>query len=394
MRDDESSAGGKQAPPSSRVHVGGGKDRWWHMRAWAGIKLSALFRILAENGFSISPSRVPMVLVLTAFAGGNSVLAALQRLFYGGRIRETQLVDDPIFVLGHWRAGTTLLHELLVCDPRHAYPDTYACFAPNHFLLTAAVLRKPLGLLLPRQRPMDNMEIGWDRPQEDEWALCNMGLPSPYEHMMFPNRPQQASEYIDLSTRADADRERWKAGMLWFLQCLTLRKEKRIVLKTPLHTARIRTLREVFPRARFVHIVRNPLVMFPSTIHTWKVLYWTQGAQVPRYEGLEEAVLSTFCRMYEAYRRDAQELGPDQLCEVRYEDLVSDPVGQMEIVYRQLGLGDFEPARPGVEEYAQRKADYKTNRYEISDELREQIVTRWAGYIKQYGYDRQTCEVS
>ena len=42
---------------------------------------------------------------------------------------------------------------------------------------------------MPSRRPMDNMPAGWDRPQEDEFALCMMGQPSPYADIAFPNRP-------------------------------------------------------------------------------------------------------------------------------------------------------------------------------------------------------------
>ena len=58
----------------------------------------------------------------------------------GTWIAHTEIHEHPIFVIGHWSSGTTLLHELLVCDPRHTYPDTYACLAPNHFLLTRRVM--------------------------------------------------------------------------------------------------------------------------------------------------------------------------------------------------------------------------------------------------------------
>ena len=39
-------------------------------------------------------------------------------------------------IIGHWRSGTTMLHELLILDPRHTFPNTYQCFEPLHFLWT------------------------------------------------------------------------------------------------------------------------------------------------------------------------------------------------------------------------------------------------------------------
>ena len=42
-----------------------------------------------------------------------------------------------------------------------------------------------------------------------------------------------------------------------------VRSPKRIVLKSPAHTARVRVLLELFPKARFVHIIRDPVVHLP-----------------------------------------------------------------------------------------------------------------------------------
>lgn len=108
---------------------------------------------------------------------------------YGTIPENTQLKQPPVFIIGHWRTGTTLLHELLILDPRHNFPNTYQCLEPNHFLLTEKFFKSYFNFLLPTRRPMDNMEAGWDKPQEDEFALCMMGQPSPYLDVAFPNNP-------------------------------------------------------------------------------------------------------------------------------------------------------------------------------------------------------------
>lgn len=349
------------------------------------MNASGWFRALWRNRFAVAPSRLPMACIFTVASPVNSGLALLQSLVHGRRVASTPLVDDPIFVLGHWRSGTTLLHELLVCDPRHTSPDTYTCFAPNHFLLTERLFTKFLWVFLPSKRPMDDMGIRWGYPQEDEFAIANMGVPTPYLTLLFPNRPPSHPEYVDLRDLTEDARERWKRKLLWFLKCLTVRDSKRVVLKTPLHTCRVRTLLEVFPNARFVHITRDPFVIFPSMIHTWKQLYRYQGVQAPRFAGLDEYVLSTFQRMYQRFEEDLPSIGPGRFCEVRYEDLVCDPVGEMERVYQQLQLDGFEQARAAMAERAARSTGYRTNRYDISEEARRAISERWADYIRKYG---------
>lgn len=374
------------AEGAGRPETVGAKERPWEMRIWSGITVTSWWRLLWTNRFAVSPSRIGMAVLISMMSAVNSLLRLVQSAIFGRRIARTELAGDPIFVLGHWRSGTTLLHELLAADPRFTYADTYSSFAPNHFLLTGGILPRILKLLLPPFRPMDNMPVSWQHPQEDEWALCNMGVPSPYLTLAFANRPPQSQEYLDLRGVPAPDLQRWQQAFRWFLRCLTVRQAKPIVLKSPQHTCRIRTLLTMFPRARFVHIVRDPYFIFPSTIKTWKRMYKYHGLQVPRYEGLTEFVFKTFTHMYRVFEEDRTLVEPAQLCEVRYEDLVRDPVGQMKRIYDAIGLGDFEVARPAVEDYAARTAGYRPSRYELEPALREEISQQWSAYIARYGY--------
>ncbi len=344
------------------------------------------FSLLARNRFSIAPTCWGMASIISLFAPCNIFFSLLQRARYGRKIAETDLAGDPVFVIGHWRSGTTYLHELLVRDSQFTYPNTYDVFAPNHFLASGAVIKPWAKYLLPATRPMDNVAAGWERPQEDEFALCNLGLRSPYLTIAFPNRPQDA-EYLDLSGVPGEAIERWQERFLWFLKCLTIRTPKRIVLKSPPHTARVRLLLEMFPKARFIHIVRDPYVLFPSTINLWSALYRDHGLQIPRFKGLEERVFETFCRMYEAFHRDRPGVPAGQIADVRYEDLVASPLDELERLYHELRLDGFDEARSAVEPFVGQQREYKTNRYEIAPELRREIAHRWRFYFDRYGYE-------
>jgi hypothetical protein len=373
---------------STTSQSGGSKDRFWIPRFWDGIGISAWFGLLVRNGFAITPRRWGMALIISVLSVINFFLWVLQELIFGRRIRRTKISDEPIFVIGHWRSGTTLLHELLVLDPRCTYPDTYACFSANHFLVSGWIFRPLLKFLLPEHRLMDNMAAGLNHPQEDEFALCNMGVRSPYLTIVFPNRPPQDMEYLDLEHVPPEGLAFWKAKFRWFLQCITLRHPKRIVLKSPPHTCRVKILLDMFPKAKFVHIVRDPYVIFPSTVNLWKRLYRDEGLQVPTGEGLEEHVFRTFERMYEVFERDRELIPSGQFSEVRYEDLVKHPMEEMQRLYDELQLDEFDLARPGIEKYLAEQKDYKTNRYQTAPELESQIARRWGGYLAKYGYER------
>ena len=153
---------------------------YWMPRFWHGMQLGTWLRLLARNRCAVTPSRIPMAAGITLTAALNSCSSVFDRLVLDYARSHTKLAQPPLFVLGHWRSGTTMLHELLILDPEHTYPTTFECYVPHHFAWTEWWLPPLIEWLLPATRPMDNMRTSWDRPQEDEFALCNMGVPSPY----------------------------------------------------------------------------------------------------------------------------------------------------------------------------------------------------------------------
>jgi hypothetical protein len=356
---------------------------------WAGSGFPAWIRLLARNGFRIHWTVLHVVTYVTIVSLGHTLLRGLQNLVYGRRIANTPIDQPPIFILGHWRTGTTLLHEFLALDERHVGPSTYECMEPNHFLLTEGLVSRWMPFFSLSVRPMDNMAAGFDRPQEDEFALCNLGLPSPYLTVAFPNNPPQYEEYLDLEGIPPRALARWKRVFRRFLQELTYKHHKRLVLKSPTHSCRVKTLLELFPDARFVHIVRDPYVVFPSTVNLWKSLYITFGLQRPTFQGLEEHVYKTFNRVYDKIEEGKGLIDFDRFYELRYEDLVGDPVGQMATLYDHLGLGGFEQVLPKLQAHVANNAGYKTNRYQLGDEQRAEITRRWGSVIRLYGYEPQ-----
>ena len=368
----------------------------WAPRFWHGMGFPTWFKLLARNRFAISPSRIPMAASITNATVLNSFAGVFTQLMYGHTVRATKLVEPPLFVLGHWRSGTTLLHELLILDERHTYPNTYECFAPLHFTWTEWFVPPLLRKLLPSTRPMDTMEASWDRPQEDEFALANMGVPSPYLAWAFPQHGPVADEYLDLLSLSPAERERWKQALREFVQRVAAMRNRRIILKSPTHTARVKTLLEVFPDARFVHIVRDPLALFPSTMRLWNTLSHVQGLQT--VDGVspwvERQVLDTFATMYERFEQDRDLIPAGRLAELHFEELVVDPVGQMQSVYEQLELGGFDSVRRAIARYTAAHSSHRPGRYSLSPATTERVRRHWAPYFERYGYNHATADAA
>ena len=350
------------------------------------MRVSAWFRLVSEHGFRIHPFRWPLAFGVTVVSFINTILGTIQSLMYGARIKSTEIEQPPVFIIGHWRSGTTHLHELMVRDAGFGYPTTYECFAPHHFLLT----RKPMilfgGWLLPRKRPMDNMAAAWDRPQEDEFALCSMGTPTPYRRMAFPKDEPCHQEFLDMSGVSESDLKSWQADLRQFVRLLTFDKKRRIILKSPPHTGRIKAIADVFPGAKFIHIARDPHSVFPSTQRLWRSLDEAQGMQIPKHEDLDEFVHSSMERMYRAFFQQRGEIPASDIIDVTYEDLVANPIEQLERIYRELDLGDFEKQRAHFEDYLGSQRDYKTNRHDLPPEAAAEVDRRWGFFMDEYGY--------
>lgn len=373
---------------------------WWVCRIWNGMDVATLFALLAKNRFAVSSSvgRIHIVVSAMIFSLMNSLLNAVQRVVYGRKIERVKL-EPPIFIIGHWRSGTTFLHELLTRDPSLAAPSTYECFNPGHFHLSAWLFTK-LDYLIPGTRPMDEMKMSWHNPQEDEFALLNMGLPSPYEELAFPNHRKRAAPFLRLEELSLRDRVRWRETFTTFLKSVTLCRMKRghgaaprLVLKSPPHTARLTALSEMFPHAKFIHIVRNPAEVFPSSVRTWSSLFEVQGCQTPRAEALpngapsiEDYVLSTFNELYRDFAQARAAVPPERFCELRYEDLIADPFAQLQRIYDHLQLGDFNEARPRFAAHLASVRDYRPGRHQVAPDIHSEVRRRWAPFFETYGY--------
>jgi hypothetical protein len=356
------------------------------MPLWCGMDAHSWLSLLRRNRFAVDPHRFPSFAIISVCAIANTLLRHVQDFLWSTRVSETQIDHAPVFIIGHWRSGTSLLHELLALDPGHVAPSTYECLFPHHFLLTEGHLTKLLGFLMPSHRPMDSMRMSWEGPLEDEYALCNLGQPSPYLTIAFPSELPQNRDYLDMTALPRDAVDRWKQALLRFLKQVTVRTAKRIIVKSPTHSFRIPVLLELFPDARFVHIVRDPFVVLPSTLNLWQRLYQFQGLQTPTFEGLEDDVIDNYRHLFERLEDSRALVSPSRFYELRYEELVKDPVGQVRALYQHLDLGDFQRVVPGIERYLRDTVDYKTNRYHVTPQQREKIAQRCGHIIQRFGY--------
>jgi hypothetical protein len=353
---------------------------------WLGFDLFSWFRVLSRYRFRVGLRQIPIALAITVVGAVQTLLRLAEHLIYGKKIARTEIADSPIFIIGHWRTGTTHLHELLALDPRFTCPTTYECFTPHHFLVSRRFVAPFIKLVLPARRMQDNMAIGLDHPQEDEFALGLLGVVSPYMNYAFPHQKAEYLDFYDLDRIDRREAQRWENAFVRFLKKVTFLRPKPLILKSPTHTFRIATLLRLFPGARFVYLVRNPYDVFVSTVHLWKSLANSLSLQSVDFTGLEDHVFEVFNLMHQKFEDTRSLIPGSQLCTVRFEDLEADPVGQMRILYESLNLDGFNSVVPALQKYLAGVADYRKNSYTLAPETHAEITRRWGPFIARYGY--------
>jgi hypothetical protein len=281
------------------------------------------------------------------------------------------------------------LHNLLAKDHRFAYPNFFQALHPHTFLHTEAVGARLLGMLLPRTRRLDNVRLGMGEPQEDEFALCCLTGRSFITSLAFPRQAAHYDRYLTFRGVAPSEVAEWKAALLWFVQKLSLKHGRPLLLKSPGHTCRIKMLLELFPEARFVHIYRDPYAVFQSTRHMMRNAWPWWCLQRPDESSLDDRIVSQYKEVFEVFFGERGLIRPGHLHEVCFEELEKDPIGQLRTLYERLDLPNFADVEPVMREYLRSLEGYKKNSFpELSTEVRERLVREWRTCFEQWGYPR------
>lgn len=319
-----------------------------------------------------------------------SPLGVFERLRYGRPVNAINATQDhaPIFIIGHWRSGTTYLHNLFAQDTQFSYVTTWQTVAPGFSLSSRAWLPYLLRSQIPKRRMMDEMLMDFSFPQEEEIAVGSL-CPYSFSHALyFPRKmPELFDQWGLFEGVSPGEFERWKRVYEGVIKKAMYNMGGRTaVVKNPVNTARMPALRELFPGAKFIHIYRNPYEVFVSTLRMYeKVMALTAFQEIDR-ETLERFTLGVYEKMYERFDHDKLNIPAQSIVDVRYEDLESDPVEQMRRIYEALNLSGFEDANAALKSYVESQASYRKNVHVIDDRVREQVETHWGFAIERWGY--------
>ncbi len=353
---------------------------------WHGMNFSTMLKFLTLRP-NLHYSKLPRLAGLIPICMSNSFWSFWEDVFYARKVQQTQM-KDPIFILGHWRSGTTLLHNLMTLDDRYCFPNMYQCLFPTHFLLTGSTIPYWTESLLPESRPMDNMATGWDIPQEDEFALVNMSLKSIYMLLAFQGRVHEYERFYTLKHAPAAERRLFKEVLDLLLRKITyLNKGKQIIVKSPGHTLKVQILLEMYPNAKFVYIYRHPYKVINSSFNLRRVLYPLNDFGKTTYEGLEEETMDLYHQAITNYELDKQHIPAGNLYELRYEDFEQEPDVHLRKIYETLNLGDFAPVQKKLDPMMPELKKYKKNKFQMDEARKRYLYEKLKFAFDLYGYD-------
>jgi hypothetical protein len=352
----------------------------------AGITAGDWLRLLRENGFAVDAAYWHRAAFVTLASGMNSYFRRREERLFHERIAKTE-VAPPLFILGHWRSGTTHLHNLLARDTQFAFANTYQVVNPHTFLTTEEANTRRFGWMVPKTRPMDGMELSFQSPQEDELAICLMSLRSLYLGISFPREEDGYGRYLTFDGVPQEEIDEWKAAFVWFVKKLTLKYQRPLVLKSPPHTARIRLLLEMFPDARFVHIHRDPYAVFQSCRHYYDTATWFTYLQRPEPGRIDDRIIARYNKVHDAFFAERGLIPAGRFHEMSFDELDGSPVEAVRTLYEKLGLGGFASFQPELERYVGTLAGYRKNRFDgLEPAMRERIAREWSRGFTEWNY--------
>lgn len=366
------------------------KDMFNSAHYLLGVRFDNWIRLLWQNKFRIAPDAIPQTLYISAVSLLLFPFALLEAAVFAFPIKRSHIEDGPVYIIGHWRSGTTYLQNLMSKDRNFGWFDPVSTATFPNCMFFRPILAKIQEKQLKKARPMDNMEYKLDLPMEETFAQATI---SPLEIIQMITFPQNFKKYLGTAFISDltpGEKREWYSTYDYILRKLTyINKGKTLLLKSPDNTCRVRQLKARYPKAKFINIYRNPYTVIMSTINMF-IKQMDMLALQDRPEGFDELIENTiigeFGRMYRELFEYKDTLDQKDFAEVCYEEFAAAPEKELERLYKQLGLPEFEKALAEIRKHIESQKDYKKNSFSLSDRLRRKINSELSFYFEHYGY--------
>ncbi len=350
--------------------------------------LGVWLRLIADNGGVRTKYWRKLARVLAISALFTPLRIAERLWFSRARMARKPLVEAPVYIQGFARSGTTHLHNLLAQDPAFGFVTTFQAMAAPVFLTGRGWLDQLIANKVPATRPMDNMVVSLDLPQEDDVALANSSPHSSSHLLSFPRRSKEFLDKYSTMQLTGFEMTQWEHAYLDVLRRASFAAgSRRLVLKSPTNLGRTAVLRRLFPEAKFVHIIRNPYVVYQSMSHLYRTMLPICQLDDALPDEVDEAIRDSYVAMMQQYLKDRESIPIGHLVEIRFEDLEENPLAELARVYAELSLPGWEQVKPRMEAYLESLSGYRKNTYQINAETIEIVDREWGFAVEEWGYE-------
>ncbi len=365
------------AEPPPRLHPLGGCD------------LNTLLAHLQLNSGFSTRTRTQRILSCAA-VGAREFFTIIEKLRWTDRLENYELPQPPTFIVGHWRSGTTHLHNLLSKDPQFRFIDFGQTAMPHNILGNNVNLaRKIIASVLPKKRGYDNVELTIDSPQEEEMALGSL---SPLGYYTVYYFPQSMKRHFDRTVFFEGvtpgEIEDFRQAYRTLVKKLSIAYEGRpLLFKNPPSTARLTLLKQLFPKARFIYIHRNPFEVFASSLNRYyrlmQAFAWQEFSDVD----FEEMVFYKYRRLLGAYLEQRKKIPGHEIVETSYDAVTERPMEEIGRLYDALRIPGKEEALQAIGPYAESKRDYQRNVHHLKRQIYERILDEWKFSLEEWPHE-------
>jgi len=353
-----------------------------------GYNYPLLLRLMRKYG--VDKGYHGRAFVIAAISMIGAPFRIYEKLAYDKKASRVKLEEPPVFILGHWRSGTTHLHNLLCQDPVASYVTTYQSVFPDQTLSAGArfIFKNIMKMIMPLKRKGDNVNLSTEYPQEEEFTLGARNPACFYSFWYFPELIHQFyDEYLTFESSEDHVRKTFMDDYRRVINKAVLYTgKKRFLSKNPVNTARIPMLLEMYPDAKFIHIYRNPVDVILSSRHFFSQMAPGLSLHEFDYDQMNDNIYKIYDRLMNGYFNTRSLVPEGNLIEVRYEELMVDTKGVIGNIYDQFGFGGIDQAAPIIQSYADSKKDYVKNKYAIKRELLDEILKQTDFTMKEWDY--------
>lgn len=351
-----------------------------------GCTIPNFFRVLSMG--HIEWNKYPKLILTFLVILISTPFQIYEYFYFKNKIKKHKFKKPPIFIVGHWRSGTTHLHNLLCKDPTHGYVTTYQGVFPNN-MKSKWIFKTFMELNIPEKRPSDNVKLSADFPQEEEFALGNMTDATFYHFFYFPSLNDMLyKKYVRLkgTSLQVKDSLKRKYNELLIKAALNTKKDQ-LVIKNPLNTGKIKLLLEMYPDAKFIHIYRNPVVTYLSTNRFYKSLLPATYLEDYDEDYITEKIILNYKNLMSDFFDTKHLIPKENLYEIKFEEFEEDNMLHLKEIYDQFGLESWNEALPQFETYMKAQKHYRKNKYFISQTELDILNREWDFAIKRLGYE-------